>query len=231
MVPGTYHVSTKTPECIEYAYQKLHYYQIGPNSIRTKLLLDLFILLSNQISVGENIPGSYFEGRVCQDGGILGYSISIRSREQINEADVVDECFDDWHRKMDSVLSNLTDDQLQHYAERLKYMKAAHELRHEVERNWLEILNGDYSIDRYDQEIEMLATINQLEILQFYRNHSGANEKKLTILFEGNPEETEPGTRKEFPNEIICESIEIPDMSAATGNIDDFKYSLEVYSK
>lgn len=231
MVPGTYYVSAKTPECIEYAFQKLHYYQIGPNTIRTKLLLDLFILLSNQISVTEKMPGWYFERRVCHGGGILGYIISIRGREQINETDVVDECFDNWHIKMDSVLSNLTDDQLQHYVERLKYMKAAHELRNEVERNWMEILNRDFLFDRYDQEIEMLATINQSEILQFYRHHSGANARKLTILFKGNPEETVSGTRKEIPDEIIFECIKMPGTSAAIRNIDDFKYSLKVYSK
>lgn len=238
---GAYYLSVQSFDRTQYKSGALNYYQIGPNSVRARPLIALLLRLSNHIEATEKLPNSSCSWKLCEDGGILGYSITICSREDEKRADLVAECFEEWHKKMILLIASVPAELFQHCVECLTYDRIAHTMTNEVDRNWLEIVSGEYMFDRHQQEIEVLSTISPSELLQFYRDHSGANECKLSIQCIGYSEETgligsdtEPKACKRnnaIPDEIIYAETKTPKSGIVIRNIDEFKESLEVYSK
>lgn len=110
------------------------------------------------------------------------------------------------------------------------------ELEHDVRRNWSEIRNGDCCFDRCLKKLEFLSTITQVELLQFYRDHSGASERSLLIHGVGyenveKREEIEAGSIRydiaNNPADVIYTEDEKLDQSTVIKFIDEFKKDLE----
>lgn len=109
-----------------------------------------------------------------------------------------------------------------------------HNVANETDRNWTEILNGDYLFDRHFQEMEILSTISQSELLQFYRDHSGPNERKLLVQCIGHGGSTEVEANSTSENDELSANVihtghRAPESGIVTINTEEFKNSLEIY--
>lgn len=194
--PGTHNHTIKCPEHYESA--TVHYYQIGPKSLRSQVLIKLFLkiaanLLETNIESKRKLTDPYFSWNSFDDYGILGYSIAINSRADEDRPNDIAEFNDEWNFKMIPLIENLSAERFDKIVSSTKNekMTADHSMEDETDRNWLEILNGDYLFDRHYREMEILSTISQSEFLRFSRDHLGTNERRLHIQCIGHEEPTE----------------------------------------
>lgn len=97
-------------------------------------------------------------------------------------------------------------------------------------------MNGEYLFDRSKLEREILST--QSELLQFYHENSGVNERKLAIQFIGYTSETgrEPRTDTsteeeiyKIPDDVIYAEPRTLQSGTRIKNIGEFIESLDVY--
>lgn len=187
----------------------LNFYQIGPNSYRTEVLIDLLVLIAQEpvfytlrtieqlaYDVSFNRHNTY---------GILGYSIKLHSQETKFLAEFVDERIENFRREFISIVEKMSDDDFDAIKASLVKIKLSEDnkLGEEVSRNWNEIESGEYNFDRLHKEVEAVSTISKSQLLEFYRTHYGENERKLSVQIIGNVQATEDNEKESEKNEDL----------------------------
>lgn len=170
-----------------------NFYQIGPISFRTHVMIDLLSTIAQEpifdmlrskeqlaYDVSFNMRDNY---------GNLAYSITVNSQESKFTVDHVNERIEHFRRELISIIQNMPDEDFEEMKTSLAKIKLNEDnkLSEEVDRNWGEITSDDYEFDRPEKEVECLATITKDILLQFYKLHYGENERKLSIQVIGNP--------------------------------------------
>lgn len=169
----------------------INYHQIGSTSLRTRLLIELLLEMSwhsrPHDRTNENLLYCDILWELSDDCGILGYNIRVNTTEDSISAVYVDICIDELRNELEAVIERLSDEQFQIHISGIIANRIPNDgaLKHEADRNWLEILDGEYLFDRYLRENEILAAISRSELLAFYRDSSGSNERKLSVQFIG----------------------------------------------
>lgn len=169
----------------------LNYYQIGPISLRTKLLIELLVEFSRNSRlydrINENVRYCDISWEVCDDFDTLGYYISANTTEDNISAIFVNECIEKLRSELVSVIENLSDDEFKNSISSMIANNLPNDdaLKDEVDRNWTEILSGKYFFDRYHRENEIVATISRAELLKFCHDSRKTNERKLCVQLIG----------------------------------------------
>lgn len=165
----------------------INYYQIGPATHRTKSLIELLLQISGDRrlydELNEKVSDCDFSWELNDDYGILGYSIMVSTTEDNISAI----CVEELRTELVALIENLSDEEFHNLilGRMVNTDPDSGVLKDEVDRHWPEILNEKYVFDRHHRENEVLATLNRSDLLEFCRAHSGANERKLSILFIG----------------------------------------------
>lgn len=168
----------------DYESATVNYYQIGPKSLRTKLLIELLgKIYENSLSKSKALPDAYTIWEPTDDCDILGYNIIVRTEEEKNSAEAVDEYIEKLRRELVSLIGNMSPEEFQEAVSLVAKEKIPD--NNDFYENWLELLSGEHLFDRLDLERGMLSTLTQSELLQCYHEHSGPNERKLSIQFSG----------------------------------------------
>lgn len=229
-----------------------NFYQIGPISYRTQVLIDLLVMIAqeplfdtlrNKEQLAYDVSFS-----LRYNFGILGYSITVNSQEPKFPVDYVDERIENFRCELISIIENMSDDDFDAIKASLAKNKLNEDnkLSEEVQRNWAEITTDEYEFDRPHREVEYLSTITKSQLLEFYLTHYGDNERKLSVQVIGNAQGNEPDLSNDAEMELeINEDLEtrrkrfdaltyVDFNSEPRGelirDLMEFRKSLEVYS-
>lgn len=229
-----------------------NFYQIGPISYRTHVLIDLLSMVAHEPlfdTLRNKEQLAYDVSFDLRDNyGILGYSITVNSQEPKFSVDHVDDRIEHFRRELSTTIETMPDDDFEAIKASLAKIKlnADNKLSEEVQRNWAEITTDEYEFDRPHKEVEYLSTITKQQLLDFYRAYSGEAERKLSVQVIGNAQKKEVDT----PNNVEMEFEKTVDLETRRKRFDtltyvdfngeprgnlihdlmDFKKSLEVYS-
>lgn len=169
---------------------------------------------------------------IVQHNNIIGFTITVASKEDKNPAVYVDEKTSDFIRRVvKEILQDMTDEKFQTFRDtqiRLKKLMDL-ELSTEVERNFLEIGSEEYLFDRSEREIEFLEQVTKQNLLEFYENHlTPANTKNISIHVIGpNEEVKEENSDNEDEND--SDSDNENNLLDTDEKLQEFKKSLEIY--
>lgn len=242
---GIFHLLVPAWHHTQYQTATKTYYQVGEKTERTKLIIELLTSVNsnprlNQLSK-TFLKNCYFSWGLIEYGNVLGYTISVTSVEQSTPVDVVDKRIKEVRDEMILMLENMSAEEFQ---EHLSIFKQKYEITYapdnnlmgEVDQNWPEIKNGEHLFDRYTHMLQMISSMEQSEVIQFYREHRAAPERAVSIKVIGYTKETglmETGyhDRPEFPvpDETVYAQSDKLDSDKQIKNIDEFKKSLDTY--
>lgn len=169
-----------------------NFYQIGPISYRTQVLIDLLVMIAHEplFDILRNKEQLAYDVSFClrDNFGILGYSITVNSQEPKFPVDHVDERIENFRHELMSIIEKMSDDDFEAIKASLakNKMNEDNKLSEEVQRNWAEITTDEYEFDRPHKEVENLSTITKMQLLEFYCLHHGNNERKLSVQVIGN---------------------------------------------
>lgn len=223
-----------------------NYYQIGPASIRTRLLLEF---LTGRNSLFRKPPrpfhaNCHISWDLLEYDGILGYSIAVNSEEEDTPIEIVDNLIEEVRNETMSLIENMSDEQFQ---SQMSFLAEEHhiendfDLNAEVYRNDSEIVKREYLFDRHKRTIEILHSLSRAEVVQFYRDHLAAEERTLSIKVIGYTKETGleswktmsgeigEGRLRELPANVLYAESRTMTAGKLIRNIDEFKKSLDGY--
>lgn len=170
-----------------------NFYQIGPISYRLQTLIDLLVMVAQEPlfdTLRNKEQLAYDVSFVLRDNfGILGYDINVNSQETKFTADHVDERIENFRQELKTIIEQMTDENFDAIKVSLAKNKLNEDnkLSDEVQRNWAEITTNEYEFERVHKEVEYLATISKVQLLEFYRTHCDAeNQRKLSVQVIGN---------------------------------------------
>lgn len=169
----------------------MNYYQIGPLSYRTMALIDLLALivhepLFNKLRTNEQLAYDVSINKHLLYG-IVGYSIKLHSQETKFSAEYVDERIENFRHEILSLIENMSEKDFNEIKASIVKNKLSEDnkLSEEVNRNWSEIDSNYYDFNRFEKDVEALSTITKNHVLEFYRNHYGENQRKLSVQVIG----------------------------------------------
>ncbi|EGI61952.1 Nardilysin, partial [Acromyrmex echinatior] len=216
----------------------INYYQIDVASFKLSILLDLMMeIMSEKLHNWEIDKTQLFKVASCDleyINGILGYSITIYTKANKCTTKYMDEQIETFLQLFKEVLRNLQENDLDNFKTMLMIAKK-HEytdnvVKNVVNRNWIEIMKGEYIFDRYEREVSAINDIKVDDLKKcFAKNVIGSNFKKLSIHVVGN----NPGEiaiekeNKHFTLEYISDGQKIGDYHI--NDIESYKKYLYVY--
>lgn len=174
-----------------------NFYQVGPISYRTHVLIDLLVMVAHEPlfdTLRNKEQLAYDVSIDLRDNyGILGYSITVNSQEPKFTVDYVDQRIELFRTELAKTIETMPDDDFEAIKASLAKIKLNEDnkLSEEVTRNWAEITTDEYEFARPHREVEQLSTITKQQLLEFYRLHYGDVERKFSVQVIGNAQENE----------------------------------------
>lgn len=172
-----------------------NYYQEGPGTLQNLVYLEIGCMLMSEpcfdtLRTKEQLGYDVFS-MIRNTFGIIGVSITVNSQATKFTAEHVDErieAFVDWFTL--TKLAELSDEEFAQIVTTLiKGKKTADvTLEEEVNRNWNEIVSGEYFFNRFAREVELLETCSKTDMVKYVNGFLARNEKrkKLSIQVIGN---------------------------------------------
>lgn len=127
--------------------------------------------------------------------GILGYSITVYTQADKYSTEHVDNRIEAFLTMFNNMLQGILEKDLDSIKEaviKLKQCADIH-LKEEVDRNWSEIITGDYMFDRIENELSMIEHITIDELREWMQSHTinGNNFRKLSVHVIGSAKSTD----------------------------------------
>lgn len=128
--------------------------------------------------------------------GVLGYSITVNTKANKCTTEHMDEQIEVFLQLFNGILNDFLEMDLDQLKERLIIEKKLYQytdnvLKEEVDRNWSEIIQGEYVFDRYEREVLAIQNIKIDDLKRCFAKHikNGNNFRKLSIHVIGNDPE------------------------------------------
>lgn len=192
-----------------------NFYQIGPISYRTHVLIDLLVMVAQEplfdmLRNKEQL--AYDVSFDLRDNyGILGYSITVNSQEPKFSVDYVSERIENFRNELVNIIGAMPNEDFEAIKASLAKIKLNEDnkLSEEVQRNWAEITTDEYEFDRPHKEVEYLTSITKDQLLEFYKAHRGESERKLSVQVIGNAQVNETDQENNLETEFeVNEDLE-----------------------
>ena len=121
--------------------------------------------------------------------GILGYTVTVYTQADKYSTEFVDQRIEAFLEMFNNILKETSEDDLDNVKEaviKLKQCADIH-LKEEVDRNWTEIISGDYMFDKIEKELNVIEHIKIDELREWMRSHTlnGSNFRKLSVQVVG----------------------------------------------
>lgn len=170
------------------------YYQIGPETLRTRSLTILavsildskaFDYLRNKEQLGYSVGI-----RLYQQSGVLGIAVSVSSQEHKHSFTKVYSKIETFMTEIaKDTIETLADEEFEQFKEsRVKMLTAGFSsLSEETTANWAEITREDYVFDREDLMAKVTKALTKTELQEFFRSFTQPeNIRKLAVQVIGN---------------------------------------------
>lgn len=219
-----------------------NFYQIGCRSMRIEAIL-AFIMETisspfiDTIRSKDNLSFTHSLG-IGLYYDIIGYFLTVTVEANKFEAKYVEERIEAFNNNILQILQDITQEQLDKFRNNVIKSKQILDktLQDEVNRNWEEIQRADYMFDRRNKEIEILTDLKKSDIVDFWLQHKGLNQRKLSVQVIGSKIKFNFFNRTEEVLEELLNQYDfifIPKDGKSKRervvNLNDFKENLNVY--
>uniref|UniRef100_A0A4W4GHY6 Nardilysin a (N-arginine dibasic convertase) n=1 Tax=Electrophorus electricus TaxID=8005 RepID=A0A4W4GHY6_ELEEL len=159
------------------------YYQSGLKNLREHTLMELLVMHMEEpcfdfLRTKETLGYQVYP--TCRNtSGVLGFSITVETQATKFRQTKIEEFLVNFGEK----LSNLSAEAFQTQVTALIKLKECEDthLGEEVDRNWFEVVTEQYLFNRLNKEIEALKQMTKAELVSWFMEHRGAQNRKLSI--------------------------------------------------
>ncbi|CAO1404402.1 unnamed protein product [Diamesa tonsa] len=212
----------------------LCYYEIGKKTIKLNCLLDLLEKvitdpLYDNLRTKEQLGYAVGSAKV-NTYGILAMIFVLLSQENKHSAELVNARIEKFvSEDLKKILEEMSDEQFNTIKESTIKMNYVDDvaLITEVNRNWSQIITGEYMFNFRSMKAKTLATITKDELLAFY--NSGIFTRKLSIQIIGNATQDQVQTNDTDELKINLITEDKDDSATIVTDIDEFRNGLFVY--
>lgn len=190
-----------------------NYYQSDKITNEKSVIVDLIMMvieepLFNMLRTKEQLGYSvYCSAR--DTFGVLGYTITVNTQASKNSTQYVDERIENFLKYTKELLNDLNEVKFEKVKENTIKMKQCIDvhLKEEVDRNWSEIVSGDYIFNRINEEIEAIRKTDLKTVRSWWESHNSfgkkENFKKLSIQVVGFKDATDTSENKNMQFEFL----------------------------
>ncbi|XP_053105937.1 nardilysin [Hemicordylus capensis] len=167
------------------------YYQSGPRSLREYSLMELLVMYMEEpcfdfLRTKQTL--GYHVYPTCRNtSGILGFSVTVATQATKFNSELVDSKIEEFLVCFEEKLKGLTEDAFNTQVTALIKLKECEDshLGEEVDRNWIEVVTQHYLFDRLVREIEVLKSLSQSELVDWFQAHRSKKRKVLSVHVVG----------------------------------------------
>ncbi|XP_012257789.2 nardilysin-like [Athalia rosae] len=170
-----------------------NYYQSGTGSTKITVIIELLMMLMdepvfNQLRTQEQLGYNVF--CLMRDTfGILGYSVTVFTQADKFTTEHVDERIEIFLKSFLKVVKKMSEKEFNSIKDALVRLKRCVDLhlKEEVNRNWSEIVNGEYMFDREIREVNAINEMKLVDLKKWMEKHvvGGSNLRKLSVQIVG----------------------------------------------
>lgn len=214
-----------------------NYYQSGPIDLKSSCILEiimmlmqepLFNILRTKKQLGYDVSCTYLD-----TFGMLGFFISVHFQANKFTATHVDKEIESFLNHFMKYLKKLKKNDFEKVRDAVIVQKQCVDLqlKDEVERNWFEILSGDYLFNRWCKEIEILQEIDSSDTIHWFERFvMSGSSRSLSVQVVGNKEgkpsrKGKKGKRQTEDNTSRTQA-RIKDVEKAMKSITDYREKL-----
>ncbi|KAL7867154.1 hypothetical protein AOLI_G00149680 [Acnodon oligacanthus] len=167
------------------------YYQSGLKNLREHTLMELLVMHMEEpcfdfLRTKETLGYQVYP--TCRNtSGVLGFSVTVETQATKFSTDFVENKIEEFLVNFGEKLTNLTDEAFQTQVTALIKLKECEDthLGEEVDRNWFEVVTQQYVFDRLGKEIEALKQMTKAQLVSWFLQHRGAENRKLSVHVVG----------------------------------------------
>uniref|UniRef100_A0A671KD75 Nardilysin-like n=1 Tax=Sinocyclocheilus anshuiensis TaxID=1608454 RepID=A0A671KD75_9TELE len=138
--------------------------------------------------------------------GVLGFSVTVETQATKFNTELVETKIEEFLVSFGEKMNSLSDEAFKTQVTALVKLKGCEDthLGEEVDRNWTEVVTQQYVFDRLSREIDALKLMTKAELVNWFMEHRGEGNRKLSVHVVGYgveendpPSEEQPAAREE----------------------------------
>ncbi|CRK88533.1 CLUMA_CG002224, isoform A [Clunio marinus] len=216
-----------------------NFYQIGPDTIRTRCMTRLAAMILNPKAYDYlRSKEQLAYGVACffrEKGGIVALAVLILSQEGKHSYSKVCSKLDTFINEVcRETIDQMTDEEFERYKDsRVKQLTADDlDLDSEVDRNWKEVVNQEYIFDKFQIAAKETKNISKTDFQEFFKSFTDPDKmRRLSVQVIGNhkSEEVTTGNNKSRKLEVEFINEKLSDDESLITNVEDFQKDLYLY--
>uniref|UniRef100_A0A673LZS3 Nardilysin-like n=1 Tax=Sinocyclocheilus rhinocerous TaxID=307959 RepID=A0A673LZS3_9TELE len=183
------------------------YYQSGPKNLREHTLMELLVMHMEEpcfdfLRTKETL--GYHVYPTCRNtSGVLGFSVTVETQATKFNTELVETKIEEFLVSFGEKMNSLSDEAFKTQVTALVKLKGCEDthLGEEVDRNWTEVVTQQYVFDRLSREIDALKLMTKAELVNWFMEHRGEGNRKLSVHVVGYGEEEE-GSKMSLYGEV-----------------------------
>uniref|UniRef100_A0A672PMH3 Nardilysin convertase n=1 Tax=Sinocyclocheilus grahami TaxID=75366 RepID=A0A672PMH3_SINGR len=127
--------------------------------------------------------------------GVLGFSVTVETQATKFNTELVETKIEEFLVNFGEKMNSLSDEAFKTQVTALVKLKGCEDthLGEEVDRNWTEVVTQQYVFDRLSREIDALKLMTKAELVNWFMEHRGEGNRKLSVHVVGyGVEENDP---------------------------------------
>ncbi|XP_067308433.1 nardilysin isoform X2 [Pseudorasbora parva] len=181
------------------------YYQSGPKNLREHTLMELLVMHMEEpcfdfLRTKETL--GYHVYPTCRNtSGVLGFSVTVETQATKFNTELVETKIEEFLVSFGEKMNSLSDEAFKTQVTALVKLKGCEDthLGEEVDRNWTEVVTQQYVFDRLSREIDALKLMTKAELVNWFMEHRGGGNRKLSVHVVGYGVEENDPPSKEHP--------------------------------
>uniref|UniRef100_A0A8C1F590 Nardilysin a (N-arginine dibasic convertase) n=1 Tax=Cyprinus carpio carpio TaxID=630221 RepID=A0A8C1F590_CYPCA len=218
------------------------YFQSGPKNLREHTLMELLVMHMEEpcfdfLRTKETL--GYHVYPTCRNtSGVLGFSVTVETQATKFNTELVETKIEEFLVSFGEKMNSLSDEAFKTQVTALVKLKGCEDthLGEEVDRNWTEVVTQQYVFDRLSREIDALKLMTKAELVNWFMEHRGQGNRKLSVHVVGyGEEEEEEGSKMSLYGEVskltflsastlMASATTITDIRAFTSTLNLYPY-------
>ncbi|KTF90084.1 hypothetical protein cypCar_00022127 [Cyprinus carpio] len=180
------------------------YFQSGPKNLREHTLMELLVMHMEEpcfdfLRTKETL--GYHVYPTCRNtSGVLGFSVTVETQATKFNTELVETKIEEFLVSFGEKMNSLSDEAFKTQVTALVKLKGCEDthLGEEVDRNWTEVVTQQYVFDRLSREIDALKLMTKAELVNWFMEHRGQGNRKLSVHVVGyGVEENDPPSEEQ----------------------------------
>uniref|UniRef100_A0A671KBM1 Nardilysin-like n=1 Tax=Sinocyclocheilus anshuiensis TaxID=1608454 RepID=A0A671KBM1_9TELE len=167
--------------------------------------------------------------------GVLGFSVTVETQATKFNTELVETKIEEFLVSFGEKMNSLSDEAFKTQVTALVKLKGCEDthLGEEVDRNWTEVVTQQYVFDRLSREIDALKLMTKAELVNWFMEHRGEGNRKLSVHVVGYgveendpPSEEQPVSKLTFlpASTLLASATTITDIRAFISTLSLYPY-------